>query len=169
MTQTLRRELRTRFEGILSRYPDKFTLPEYDPLAAILADAALEVSGIKKQEMPADWMLAGGVSAEEIARVNAKEQDEKRILDHFERAMGYNPLDWYSNKDLSALRKFLMTKTTEEIDTFAAWSKQKYSTLTPAKVRQYPRMAIDLWPQVAPVEEADPRTNRLWKGEGFVE
>ena len=124
---------------------------------------------ISKEDLPADWLLAAGVPSEEIAKHNTTEQAEKRILDHFERAMGYNPLDWYSNKDLSALRKFLMTKTTEEIDTFAAWSKQKYSTLTPAKVRQYPRMAIDLWPQVSPVEEADPRTNRLWKGDGFVE
>jgi len=154
---TIRRELRLKFIDIVHD----------DALADLLADAALEVSGIKKVELPPDWLIAGGVSAEEIARINAKEQSEKRILDHFERAMGYNPLDWYSNKDLSALRKFLMTKTTEEIDSFAAWSKQKYSTLTPAKVRQYPRMAIDLWPQVTPVE-ADPRI-REWKGDGFVD
>lgn len=46
----LRRELRKKFEDVLSGFSDKLTLPEREPLAEMLADAALEVSGIAKRK-----------------------------------------------------------------------------------------------------------------------
>jgi hypothetical protein len=121
----------------------------------------------KKQDFPSrknplgekaslDWLVAAGVGKEEIGRLHDREVSEKKVTDHFEKVMGYNPLDWYKNKDLEALRRFLVTKTLEEIDTFAAWCKRDFSSLSPAKVRQYPRMAIDLWPQAVVRPEDDP-------------
>jgi hypothetical protein len=53
MTQTIRRELRIKFIDIVHD----------EALAERLADAALEVSGIKKVELPPDWLIAGGVSS----------------------------------------------------------------------------------------------------------
>jgi hypothetical protein len=47
MTQTLRRELRLKFEEILNAYPLRY--PECNGLAENLADAALEVAGIAKR------------------------------------------------------------------------------------------------------------------------
>jgi hypothetical protein len=64
--------------------------------------------------------------------------------------MGYNPLPWWSNRDLLALLKFLLTKSPEEVKTFAAWSRRQYSTFDPAKARQYPRRVIEFWPQAFP-------------------
>lgn len=149
MSQTLRRQLRNEFENILSRYPDKFTLPEYESLAEILADATLEVSGIsKKVTLPekagVDWLIAGGVPSDKIAELNAKENRTRSLCDAYERAMGFNPLPWGK---LEKLQKFLYTKTIDEIKQFAAWSKSKYSGFSPAKARMYPNMVIDLWPQ----------------------
>jgi hypothetical protein len=63
--------------------------------------------------------------------------------------MGYSPLAWSGRLD--RLRKFLLTKSTDEIRTFAAWSRKEFSTFTPAKARQFPDMVIDLWPQAFPV------------------
>ena len=54
MAQTLRRELRKKFEDILSYYSDKLTLPEREPLADILADAALSGSAIAKRATDED-------------------------------------------------------------------------------------------------------------------
>ena len=54
MTQTLRRELRKKFEDILSNFSDKLTLPEREPLADLLADAALSVSAIAKRATDED-------------------------------------------------------------------------------------------------------------------
>ena len=77
----------------------------------------------KRENMPADWLLAGGVSSEEIAKLNAQDIARKEVTDHYERKMRYNTLPWDSDKDLEALRRFLMTKTKDEIDQFAEWSK----------------------------------------------
>ena len=44
----LRRELRTKFEDVLCSYG--MTVPEREPLAELLADAALSVSGITKRQ-----------------------------------------------------------------------------------------------------------------------
>jgi hypothetical protein len=109
-------------------------------------------------EPPPDWLIAGGVSSEEIARLNAKEQAEKKVTDHYERKMGYNPLPWHTNKDLEALLRFLLDKSAEEITTFAEWSRKDFSPLSPAKARQYPRLVIECWPQAFADEPyRDPR------------
>jgi len=94
-----------------------------------------------------EWMIVGGVSNDEIEKVLEKEKRAKEVCDCYEKSMGYNPLPW--NK-LERLKRFLLTKTTDEIKTFAVWSRREYSTFTPAKARQYPEMVVDLWPQAFP-------------------
>ena len=91
-----------------------------------------------------EWMIAAGMKPDEIDRLLTKERNAKEICDLYEQKMGYNPLPWTK---LARLKRFLVTKTPEEIQTFAAWSRKDYSTFTPAKARQFPDMVIDLWPQ----------------------
>jgi hypothetical protein len=97
-----------------------------------------------------DWMIAAGIPKEEMEKVLEQEKHAKEITDCYEKAMGYNPLPWAK---LEPLKRFLLTKTPEEIKQFAAWSRKEYSTFTPAKARQYPEMVRDLWPQAFQVEE----------------
>jgi len=102
-----------------------------------------------EKDLPLDWLIQAGVSSEEIASLNEKERHSKEITDLYEKVMGYSPLNWSGRLD--RLRRFLLTKTPDEIKTFAAWSRKEFSTFTPAKARQFPDMVIDLWPQAFPV------------------
>ena len=101
-----------------------------------------------------DWMIAAGMKNEEIEKMLAKERHEKEITDLYEKKMGYNPLPWAK---LEPLKRFLVTKTPEEIETFAAWSRKDFSTFTPAKARMFPEMVRDLWPQ-AFLEKIEPES-----------
>jgi hypothetical protein len=96
-----------------------------------------------------EWLIAAGVSNEEIQKTLDKEKREKIVRDAWEKSMGYNPLPW-NERELQSLLRFLMGKSEEEIKTFAAWSKNKYSSLSPAKARQYPRLVIDCWELAMP-------------------
>jgi hypothetical protein len=79
-----------------------------------------------------------------------RERDRKANL--FEAEMGYNPLSWWTSKDLMALLRFLVTKTDEEIRAFAAWSKRPFSTFDPVKAKRYPLDVIAYWPLAQPQE-----------------
>jgi DNA-binding Lrp family transcriptional regulator len=94
-----------------------------------------------------DWKIMANMTNAEIAAGNEKIQEEKEITDRYEKEMGYNPLPWWTDKGLTRLMRFLMDKSPEDVQRFAAWSKAKYSVLTPAKARMNPAMVIDLWPQ----------------------
>lgn len=65
MTQTLRRELRMKFEEILERFSDKLSLSEREPLAEFLAEAALEVAGIAKKFRDPMWDILHGRQPDE--------------------------------------------------------------------------------------------------------
>ena len=106
-----------------------------------------------------EWMIAAGTDKEELSRVLGKEQREKETAAMFERLMGYNPLPWWSDHKLKSLLDFLLTKTPEEIGMFATWSKNKYSSLSPAKARQNPNLVIECWPQAL----AQPETALEWR------
>ena len=103
-------------------------------------------SEIILQENPKslDWLIAAGVPSEELEEIKAREVHSAEITECWEKSMGYNPLNW---SKLDHLRKFLLTKTLEEIKTFANWSRREYSTFTPTKACQYPDKVIELWPQ----------------------
>lgn len=97
------------------------------------------------------WLVAAGVSSEEIAKVVENEQRENELLNLFEQEMGYNPLSWTGN--LERLKRFLLSKTPEEITTFAIWSKKPYSPLSPTQARKNPNLVIDCWPQSVKASE----------------
>jgi hypothetical protein len=143
--QTLRRELRLKFLDIL----EGNGIYGSEDLSNKLVDAALEVKGISKVNPGTDWLIAGGVSSEEIARLHEEELAAKEKLDHYEREMVYNPLPW-TDKKLERLARFLKKQTLEDIHRFAVWSKREYSSFSPAKARQFPEQVIELWPQACP-------------------
>jgi hypothetical protein len=113
----------------------------------LLEDSNKKALKTQLHDFPADWQIAGGLSSDKIAKHNEKEQAERQVADNFERQMGFNPLPWWSDKDLGALLRFLMDKSPEEVAKFAEWAKRDFSSLKPAKARQYPRLVIECWPQ----------------------
>ncbi len=145
--QTLRRELRLKFDEVISNFHIGDDGP---PLSERLADAALEVRGIAKAALPAKsdigFLMASGASNEEIAAQQEVYDHENAVAFLYETEMGYNPLPWHSDKDLTRLLRFLLTQTPESIRDFAAWSKRKFSTFDPAKARQFPLRVIEFWP-----------------------
>ena len=96
-----------------------------------------------------DWQVLAGMPSEVVVELDKTFALRKERTDEYERVMGYNPLNWGS-KELAPLEKFLAKQSLEDIRRFAIWSKREYSTLNPAKARQYPRLVIDLWPQACP-------------------
>lgn len=156
MIEFTREELITRFGKILknetifgslwSIADEDYINKTLDKLIGELADSAL--SSGKKVALPPgsgiDWLIAAGAQPEEVQKTLTKESKIREVTEAYEKYMGFNPLEW---SKMERLQKFLLTKTTEEIKTFAEWSKRDYSTFTPAKARQYPNMVIDLFPQ----------------------
>jgi hypothetical protein len=107
-----------------------------------------------------EWLVVAGVSSEEIEKTLAKERLSKEITDCWEKSMGYNPLSW---SKLERLKRFLITKTPEEIKAFAKWSRREYSTFTPASACRFPDKVIELWPQafLETPNKVDTRLERL--------
>lgn len=105
-----------------------------------------------KKKLPAnsglDWLMASGASPEEIAAANAKDEAERDLLFFYEQKMGYGTtLDWWGkNADLTALRKFLVAQTKEDIEVFAKWCARPYSKFRPEDAARYPRQVIIFWP-----------------------
>jgi len=105
--------------------------------------------GGRKVTLPAgsglDWKIAApDLTTDQLEAHLAKEAKIREVTNAYESAMGYNPLEWAK---LDRLQRFLLTKTVQEIQTFAKWSRREFSTFTPAKARQNPNLVIDLWPQ----------------------
>jgi len=89
-----------------------------------------------------DWLIASGADKAQIQAVLDKESKIREVTQAYEAAMGYSPLDW---RKLDRLQRFLLTKSVEDIKTFAKWSKRQYSVFTPAKARLYPNMVLEMW------------------------
>lgn len=130
------------------------TIPENDPTSKVLPpneSSPLESNkkNKKNQKLPKGsdlgFALAAGMSSEEIAEQNAEMQTEKDLLGYYEEVMGYNPLDWWTDPALDRLRKFLLTKTKEDIKRFAEWSKRPFSTFDPVKAKRFPNDVIAFW------------------------
>jgi hypothetical protein len=99
-------------------------------------------------------MMAGETS-ESIAAGNAKVLRQREVAAEWERLMGYNPLEWWSDRKLEKLLRFLVEETPERRRTFAAWSKRPFSSFGPEKARANPGMVVDLWPQAFVVAAAE--------------
>jgi hypothetical protein len=171
MSQTLRRELRTAFEGILARYPDKFTLPEYEPLAEILADVALQVRGISKIELPdgsdPSWLIAAGSSSESVAALNEKIRFAQEATDKFEADLSFNPLPWTKNSTWNRFNKFVISEYQKDPNCFKKFKirrdqEGKFSRL-PAnpKIYQDPDLLIAIWPSLKSQEPSREKSFNL--------
>ena len=136
-------------------YPSQATLLEVvkpldlnHSLSIIKTSSAPSKEKVKLPEnTPLDWMVQAGVSSEVIEAHSRKENAEREKASFFEQKMGLNPLKWWHDDKLKALLKFLMSKSPEEIEIFAAWSKSEFSPLSPTKARQHPDYVIDCWLQ----------------------
>jgi len=129
-----------------------------------------------KSKLPAgsgiDWLIASGATSEEIAASNEQANAEKTLLDAYEEAMGYGTtLDWWGkDKDLQDLRKFLVTQTREDIETFAKWCNRQFSRFGPENAKRYPRDVMTFWPLAFKAEKDLPKTeaqNLPQDGSGF--
>lgn len=170
--QTLRREIRKILE---KHFPG-----ENQEKINACADEILRLRALNHpvmQNAGIDWLVAAGVSADELNETLERERLEESVASLYESAMGYNPLPWHSERDLEKLLKFLVTKPPEEIQRFAAWSRRPYSTFDPAKARQYPLRVIDFWPLAQEAQAAEQSGQRRdyaqalqalksWVGEG---
>ena len=179
MTQTITRELKLKFKNLLNaeslftRYAtdddSRAELQEYqDAFADKLVAAALEVRGIAKSQLPPgsslDWSILAGQSSEQIVAEEEAFAAEKRVLDAYERAMGYGVLPWYSDPKLEKLRRFISAKTVEEINTFAIWCNRQYSKFRPEDARRYPEQVWEFWPMAFKKDEPKSQSP---KSEGF--
>ena len=90
-----------------------------------------------------DWLIASGAKPEEVQKTLDKEAKIREVTQAYEKFMGYSPLEW---SKLERLQRFLLTKSVEDIQTFARWSKREYSVFRPEKARLYPNMVIEMWP-----------------------
>jgi len=97
-----------------------------------------------------DWQIATGASSAEIAASQDVSAHEQAVANFYESALGYNPLPWWTDKDLARLLRFLLDKPAEEVTAFAEWSKRKFSTFDPAKARMSPLKVIEFWPLAQP-------------------
>lgn len=118
--------------------------------------------GVAEKVGSLDWLIAAGVSSEKARQILKREKKRSSTAALWEQLMGYNPLPWETNKDLRALLDFLVKRPEDEIRKFAAWSRQPYSPLNPAKARQFPRMVIELWPL------AVTQTQEIKQGQGSL-
>jgi hypothetical protein len=110
------------------------------------------------------WLIATGAPDEEIKRILEREQFEKDITDHYERVMRYSPLNW-NNPKLKRLKTFLLTKSKEDITTFATWCKREFSSMRPEKLSQYPELVIVNWLQAFPEDKTEEDGRHFVRGE----
>ena len=146
----LRRELRTKFEDVLCSYG--MTIPEREPLAEILADAALSVSGIAKRqtdEVPAVYDAIAAANRKidailDMANAPGIKAEARRAA-----IQSYLGERLHVNTETKAWREFAkyadgQQQKGEKIETFVSWLLgQKGFDL------QYwpPRRMMEMWPQ----------------------
>jgi hypothetical protein len=155
MIEFTRKELINRFDKILknetifgslwSNADEAYINKTLDELIEKLADSALS-SGHRVTIPPGSdigWLVAGAnLDKQAVQQTLDKEAKIREVTQAYEKYMGFNPLEW---RKLERLQKFLLTKTVEEIQIFAKWSRREYSTLRPEKARMYPQLVIDCW------------------------
>ncbi len=137
---TLRRELRTKFEGILQAFEDKLSIAEREATAELLADAALEVSGItRRSAVEKKGDLLDGLLA------YSQPQQELDTLHDFERIFGFGALPWYSNTIWEKFAKFLIKSGGQWFNDYVIWRNGdgKYKAFSNKKIRETPAAFMD--------------------------
>jgi hypothetical protein len=125
MTQTLRRELRKKFEEVLVRNGSSETGIQSDYWQIVineLADAALEVSAIQKRadlaKVSVEAAIFGGLPVEQ--ETIDKERMEREATSAFETAWGITrPWDWWNiKKDWRELLAFVVDQFRADSECF---------------------------------------------------
>lgn len=123
MTQTMRRELRNKFEEILARYSDKLSLPEREPLAESLADAALEVAGLAKKFHDPAWDLLHGKTPDaESIELARRAELYRTIAERLE--VGLRRGEFPQTPDAQKVYRWIAEREAvgESLDKFIAWA-----------------------------------------------
>jgi hypothetical protein len=137
---TLRRELRTKFEGILQAFEDKLSIAERESTAELLADAALEVRGIAKIEEKTKPDILDGILA------YSHPHDEMDSLHDFERTFGFGALPWYSNTVWDKFAKWIIKQAGAGwFADYVQWRNGdgKYKAFSNKKIRENPAAFMD--------------------------
>ena len=146
----LRRELRTKFEEVLCSYG--MTVPEREPLAELLADAALSVSGIAKRQTDDAPAIYDAIAAAnrkvdailDMANAPGIKAEARRAA-----IQSYLGERLHVNTETKAWREFAkyadgQQQKGEKIEVFVAWllGQDKFNI-------QYwpPRRMQEMWPQ----------------------
>lgn len=149
--QTLRRELRTKFEEVLIVFQDKLSVAEREATAELLADMALQLRGFKTdEERPAyglDWVLGHGqdITAHDVEAVQTTDKAQKK----FEAAFGFGSLPWDSTSDWTSMRKFITEIYSRDplaFGNYIVWRKSKegkYAAMSNKQIRMNPKVFMD--------------------------
>ncbi len=145
----LRRELRTKFEDVLCSYG--MTVPEREPLAELLADAALSVSGIaKRDEVPAVYDVIAAANKKVDAILDMANAPGIKAEARRAAIQSYLGERLHVNTETKAWREFAKyadgraQANGETVTVFIAWllGQDKFNI-------QYwpPRRMQEMWPQ----------------------
>jgi len=167
---TLRRELRTKFEEILAAYSDRLTLPEREPLAELLADAALSVSGIANTERKQaiakaspEWAMLAGVDITPEMADEWKAKTDSQV--EFETALGIsNPLHWTKDKDWERFSQWVVARHLEDKDCFKkfqAWRMTPFvkGAIANTRLRGFINEFYDSWDMFKMADKTKPSDN----------
>lgn len=148
---TLRRELRTKFEGILQAFEDKLSMAERESTAELLADAALEVRGIALSGQPLSIENAIYTGVEITTEIVERAQLRDVAPKMFERALGFSkPLPWWSNKDWTAFGEWVCDRYLESKTSFGEyniWRATPYTkgAMANTRIRGFITEFYDSW------------------------
>lgn len=146
---TLRRELRTKFEDVLCSYG--MTVPEREPLAELLADAALSVSGIaKRDDAPAAYDVIAAANKKVDAILDMANAPGIKAEARRAAIQSYLGERLHVNTETKAWREFAkyvdgqQQAHGEKVEVFIGWllGQDKFNI-------QYwpPRRMAEMWPQ----------------------
>ena len=149
---TLRKELRTKFEEILTAFSDRLSISEREPLAEMMADAALELAGIKsaaqrREEREKKGDLIDGMA---FFAKEAEKQGKGDIQDHQDRAerelrrLQFNILGTRA-PDRDRFIRFLQTEEKKHGRTIEAWVEWCFTDgFWPGKISSVNKV-MELW------------------------
>lgn len=159
MTQTLRRELRLKFEG----------LGVDAELAEKLADAALSLRAFQFQPQTIEQAIFTGVPVTE--ELTQKENMRDLAPKMFERALGFSkPLPWWTGKDWDAFGEWVCQRYAESKTCFGEyniWRNTPYTKggMSNNRIRGFVTEFYDSWDMFMmsrkPVEEVKTQSRNL--------
>jgi hypothetical protein len=148
---TLRRELRTKFEGILNAFDDKLSRAEVEATSELLADAALEVRGIALSQQPLSIENAIYAGVEITTEIVERAQLRDLAPKMFEKALGFSkPLPWWNGKEWTAFGEWACDRYAESKSAFGEyniWRATPYikGSLSNPRIRSNVTEFYDSW------------------------